>query len=90
MVTGIPAFAKFIAIPPPIVPAPTIPTALISDVGVSLGTSFIFAAVLCPKNTLIIASLCGCIRHSRKYSDSFFIPSSKSSRLIALSTHFII
>ena len=57
---------------------------------VSFGTSEIFDAALSPKKIWIIASLWGCNRHSRKYSPSFFKPSSKSSRLIAASTHFII
>ena len=85
-----PALAKHIAIPPPIVPEPIIPAFLISITLVSLGTSEIFEAALSPKKIWIIASLWGCIKHSRKYSPSFFSPSSKSSILIAASTHFMI
>ena len=48
-VTGIPTFAKFIAIPPPIVPAPIIPTFLISNNSVSFGISGIFATCLWAK-----------------------------------------
>ncbi len=39
MVTGMPAFRKFIAMPPPMVPAPMTPTFLMSRTGVSAGTS---------------------------------------------------
>ena len=46
MVTGMPALAKFIAMPPPIVPAPITPTFLIAMVGVSSGTSGILT-MLC-------------------------------------------
>ena len=67
-----------------------IPAFLISIEGVSAGTSEIFDAALSPKNIWIIASLCGCIRHSTNNSPSFFKPSSKSSRLIAASTHLMI
>ena len=90
MWTGMPALAKHIAIPPPIVPDPIIPAFLISMTFVSLGTSDIFDAARSPKNMWIIASLWGWSRHSRKYSPSFFKPSSKSSRFIADSTHLII
>src|SRR6266705_1045311 len=43
-VTGMPALAKFIAMPPPMVPAPMTAALLISRVGVSAGTSGILAA----------------------------------------------
>ena len=45
-----PAFARFMAIPPPIVPEPTIPAALIGIKGVSLGISAILEAARSPKN----------------------------------------
>ena len=45
-----PALAKHIAIPPPIVPDPMIPAFLISIEGVSAGTSEIFDAARSPKN----------------------------------------
>ena len=51
-----PAFAKFIAIPPPIVPEPTIPAELIGRRGVSFGISEIFDAARSPKKIWIIAS----------------------------------
>ena len=44
-----PAFAKHIAIPPPIVPDPIIPAFFMSIVGVSFGTSEILEALLSPK-----------------------------------------
>ena len=47
---GMPTLAKFIAMPPPIVPAPMIAADLISRVGVSSGTSGIFAAARSAKN----------------------------------------
>ena len=50
IVTGIPALAKFIAMPPPIVPAPITATLLIARVGVSSGTSGIFDAARSAKN----------------------------------------
>ncbi len=43
-VTGMPALAKFIAMPPPMVPAPSTAAFLMSFVGVSAGMSGIFAA----------------------------------------------
>ena len=43
-VTGIPALAKFIAMPPPMVPAPITAAFLISLAGVSAATSGILAA----------------------------------------------
>ena len=49
MCTGIPALAKHIAIPPPIVPDPIIPAFLISFIWVSFGTSEILDAALSPK-----------------------------------------
>ena len=42
--TGMPALRKFIAMPPPIVPAPITATFLISRIGVSAGTSGILLA----------------------------------------------
>ena len=39
-----PALAKFMAMPPPMVPAPTMPAVLISRCGVSAGTSSTLAA----------------------------------------------
>ena len=43
-VTGMPALAKFMAMPPPMVPQPRTPTRSILRSGVSAGTSGIFAA----------------------------------------------
>ena len=48
--TGMPALAKFIAMPPPMVPAPITAADLISRKGVSDGTSVILLAALSPKN----------------------------------------
>ena len=47
--TGMPALAKFIAMPPPMVPAPMTAADRISRVGVSAGTSGILAAARSPK-----------------------------------------
>ncbi len=44
IITGMPAFRKFMAMPPPMVPAPITATVLIARIGVSAGTSGIFAA----------------------------------------------
>src|SRR5215471_19184624 len=49
--TGIPALAKTMAIPPPIVPAPTTAAARTGRRGVSFGTSGILATSRSPKNT---------------------------------------
>ena len=51
MATGMPAERKFIAMPPPMVPAPITPTLLIGFVGVSGPMSAIFAACRSAKNT---------------------------------------
>ena len=50
-----PALAKAIPMPPPIVPAPMIATFRISRTGVVSGTSGIFAAARSPKNAWRIA-----------------------------------
>ena len=57
MCTGIPAFAKHIAIPPPIVPDPIMPAFFISISLVSFGISDTLDADLSPKKIFIIASL---------------------------------
>ena len=49
-VTGMPALAKFIAMPPPIVPQPITAAVSIGRVGVSLGTSGILATWRSAKN----------------------------------------
>ena len=46
-----PALTKFMAIPPPIVPAPMIPTEVTGIVGVLGGTSGIFHTSRSAKNT---------------------------------------
>jgi len=51
IVTGMPALRKFIAMPPPIVPAPITPTFEIGIVGVSSGTSGSFHTARSAKNT---------------------------------------
>jgi hypothetical protein len=51
MVTGMPALRKFMAMPPPIVPAPRMPTELTGSVGVSSGRSGILRTSRSAKNT---------------------------------------
>ena len=53
--TGMPALAKTIAIPPPMVPAPTTATEFTGMTGVSFGISGIFATSRSPKKTWISA-----------------------------------
>ena len=62
-VTGMPALAKFIAMPPPIVPAPTIAALRISPAGVSAGTSGIFAASRSAKKKYRCAFDSGELKH---------------------------
>ena len=50
-----PALAKTIAMPPPIVPAPTTATLFTGIAGVSFGTSGILATSRSPKKTWISA-----------------------------------
>ncbi len=59
MVTGMPAFRKFIEMPPPMVPAPMTATDLISRLGVSSGTSGILEAARSAMKTWRSARLSG-------------------------------
>ena len=78
-----PALAKFIAMPPPIVPAPSTAALPISRFGVSLGTSGILPASRSAKKKWRCAfdwSLCS---SSSKSSRSRFMPCSKGSSAAA-------
>ena len=50
MVTGMPTLAKFMDIPPPMVPAPMTPTDSIDFISVSFSISGILVTCLCAKN----------------------------------------
>ena len=76
MTTGIPTFAKHMAIPPPIVPPPMMATFLMSRSGVSLGRSLIFAAWRSAKKICRIAADSGDVTNSRNNSRSRSKPSS--------------
>ena len=56
MVIGIPTFAKFIDIPPPIVPAPITPTFFISLMDSSFEMSGTLLACLSEKNAYLCAA----------------------------------
>ena len=56
MVIGIPTFAKFIDIPPPIVPAPITPTFFISLMDSSFEISGTLFACLSEKNAYLCAA----------------------------------
>ena len=86
MVTGIPTLAKFIEIPPPIVPAPITPTEEISFKGVSFSISGIFVTCLSAKKIYLCAADCEPVMSFINKSCSTFKPSSKG-RLTAASTH---
>ncbi len=57
--TGMPALAKHMAMPPPIVPAPMTAARTIGRTGVSSGTSGIFATCRSAKKEWIAPLLCG-------------------------------
>ncbi len=63
-VTGRAAFAKLIAMPPPMVPAPITAARRIGSVGVSAAMPGILRASRSAKNTCTSASHCGLSRHS--------------------------
>ena len=71
-----PAFRKFIEMPPPIVPAPMTATFSILRCGVSSGTSGILLAARSPKKAWRKALLSGVIISARKVSRSKRMPSS--------------
>ena len=75
-VTGMPALAKFIAIPPPMVPAPITATDLTARNGVLLGTSGILAAARMAKNACRRACDSGLFINSMNKDCSTSIPSS--------------
>ena len=68
--TGMPAFRKFIAMPPPIVPAPITATLLIARVGVLSGTSGIFEVARSAMKAWRSALLSGVTSMPRKSSRS--------------------
>ena len=74
-----PALAKFIAMPPPIVPAPITAADLISRSGVSGGTSGIFDAARSPKKEWRSARDSGVCTSERNPARSTASPSSKGS-----------
>ncbi len=74
--TGIPADRKFIAMPPPIVPAPTIATRPIARTGVASGTPDTRAAARSAKNACRSARDSGVARSSRNSLRSWRSPSS--------------
>ena len=83
--TGTPAFRKFIAMPPPIVPAPMMATLLMSRVAVSSGMPGILEAARSAKNAWRSALLSGVSISAEKASRSYFMPSSNLA-LVACST----
>ena len=89
-VTGMPAFAKLIAMPPPIVPKPMMAAVRIGRVGVSSGTSGIFAAARSAKNAWRSAFDSGDCTSSMKSPRSKPRPSSNGFVTAAstASTHF--
>ena len=76
-VTGMPALTKFIAIPPPMVPAPITATDLIARSGVVFGTSGILAAARIAKNAWRNALDSALFMSPMNRDSSVFIPSSK-------------
>ena len=76
MVTGRPALRKFIEMPPPIVPAPMMPTFLTGSVGVSSAISAIFQTCRSAKKTWRCAFDWVETRSSMKAARSRFSPSS--------------
>ena len=85
-----PALAKFIAMPPPMVPAPMIAADLIGRLGVSSGTSGILEAARSPKKKWRSALLSVVCISARKFSRSTSRPSSNFMLAAAAtqSTHF--
>jgi hypothetical protein len=80
-----PALANAIAMPPPMVPAPTIPALAISRAGVSSGSPGILPTARSPKKAWRSAFDSGPSMSSSKQRRSTFTPSSKGS-LTAAST----
>lgn len=84
-----PAFRKFIEMPPPMVPAPITPTDLISRLGVSSGTSGILLAARSAMNRWRSASDSGVNISKVKMRRSSAMPASNFSLVAACtaSTH---
>ena len=83
-----PALAKHMAIPPPMVPAPITAAERIGRVGVSPGTSGTFAAARSARNTCLSAFDSGELISSMKSCRSKGAPSSKGfSEAATASTH---
>ena len=74
-VTGIPALAKFMAMPPPIVPQPMTAAVLMSGVGVCFGTSGILATWRSAKNACRCAFDWSVATSFRKVARSIASPS---------------
>ena len=89
-VTGMPTFIKFIAIPPPIVPAPRTDAVFIFFVGVSRGTSGIFVQARSAKNRFINPLAWSDLRQSWKSSRSRSTPLSNGSSTAALAHSIIL
>ena len=84
-VTGMPALAKFMAMPPPMVPAPTTAAVRMGRVGVSSGTSGILEAARSAKKAWRSARDSGVCSSARKAARSQASPSSKGL-VVATST----
>ncbi len=82
-VTGMPALAKLIAMPPPIVPPPMMPIDSIGLCGVSFGKPSILAAWRSAKNRWRSAADCVLCMHSINRLRSTSRPSAKDSRVAA-------
>ena len=89
IVTGMPTLAKFIAMPPPIVPAPSTPHVSMSRIGVSLPMSGILFAARSAKNAYRWAADCGPVTSSTNSFCSTLMPSS-NGRLAAASMHWML
>ena len=74
-----PALAKFIAMPPPMVPAPMTAARSIFLAGVPGGTSGILVASRSAKKAWICPLDCGDAMHSWKSARSFLSPSANGS-----------
>ena len=82
-VTGIPALAKFMAMPPPMVPPPMMAAVSMDLAGVSAGTSRILATSRSAKKTWRWAADCADSRQRSKISRSLARPSSNGSSTAA-------
>jgi|GEM_PF-6272956 len=79
MVTGMPTLAKFIAMPPPMVPAPSTPTLRIGRGATSAGTPGILVAARSAKNRWRSAPDSGEVRHASNSCASSASPWSNGS-----------